>query len=232
MTIDLRHGDAIEELRSMATASVDLVLTDPPYFLPAEHYAMRTKWARSLSDLSIIEHFLGDVVTESRRILRPSGCLAMFCDGQSYPVIYARAYLQFDRIADVVWDKGQIGMGAGIRRRHELVMVGVPSTYAWESWIPSVLNCPAVPSTDRIHPAQKPVDLLRHLIRTLSPKGGTVCDPFSGSGSTAEAARLEGRSAIAVERDINYHEQARVRLERVAPDSGLFATLDIRPVGP
>lgn len=232
MAVEIRHGDALEELRAMPAASADLVLTDPPYFLPAEHYAMRTKWARSLSDLSIIEHYLGDVITESRRILRPGGALAMFCDGQSYPVVYCRAYLAFDRVTDVVWDKGQIGMGAGIRRRHELVLIAVPTTMEWFGWLPSVLNCPAVQSSRRIHPAEKPVDLLRHLVRLMCPEGGTVVDPFAGSGATGEAAKLEGRSAICIERDVTYVGQARVRLERIAPDAGLFERVDMRPVGP
>lgn len=233
MTQRIVHGDALEVMRELGAASVDLVLTDPPYFLPAEHYAMRTKWARSLSDLSIIEHYLGDVITEARRILKPdAGALAMFCDGQSYPVVYCRAYLAFDRVTDVVWDKGQIGMGAGIRRRHELVLIGIPRTMCWNGYLPSVLNCPPVQSSQRIHPAEKPVELLRHLVRLMCPPGGTVVDPFCGSGATGEAAKLEGRHAICIERDVDYVEQARVRLERVAPDAGLFAEVDIRPVGP
>lgn len=48
-----------------------------------------------------------------------------------------------------------------------------------------------------IHPTEKPVGILDPLIRYACPPGGTVLDPFAGSGSTAEAARLTGRKAIA-----------------------------------
>lgn len=52
---------------------------------------------------------------------------------------------------------------------------------------------------ERIHPQQKPVPLLRWLIRTFSNPGDRVVDPFAGSGSTIEAAHLERRRAIGFE---------------------------------
>lgn len=225
--IQVRHGDALEELASLPDKSVDLVLTDPPYFLPAEHYAMRTRWARSLSDLSIIEHFLGAVVDQAARILKPTGAFVCFCDGQSYPVIYSRAYLAFDRIADCVWDKGTIGMGSGIRRGHELILVGIPatsSTGAWPGWLPSVIRWAPIPTDKRAHPAQKPVEVLRPFIRAIVPEGGVVVDPFAGSGSVGWAARLEQRQAILIERDANYVREIPARLGLAGFADGLFAS--------
>ena len=55
-----------------------------------------------------------------------------------------------------------------------------------------------------LHPTEKPVGILDPLIRYACPPGGTVLDPFAGSGSTAEAARLTGRKAILVEADERY----------------------------
>lgn len=58
-----------------------------------------------------------------------------------------------------------------------------------------------------IHPTEKPVGILDPLIRYACPPGGTVLDPFAGSGSTAEAARLSGgRKAVLVEADERYCE--------------------------
>lgn len=56
------------------------------------------------------------------------------------------------------------------------------------------------------HPTEKPVGILDPLIRYACPPGGTVLDPFAGSGSTAEAARLTGRKAILIEADERYCE--------------------------
>ena len=54
-------------------------------------------------------------------------------------------------------------------------------------------------ATGREHPTEKPVGIFDPLIRYACPPGGTVLDPFAGSGSTAEAARLTGRKAVLIE---------------------------------
>jgi site-specific DNA-methyltransferase (adenine-specific) len=63
-----------------------------------------------------------------------------------------------------------------------------------------------------IHPTEKPIGILTPLIEYGCPIGGTVLDPFAGSGSTLEAARLSGRRAIGVEADEGYAEKAALRL--------------------
>lgn len=63
-----------------------------------------------------------------------------------------------------------------------------------------------------IHPTEKPVELLTPLIEYACPPGGLVIDPFAGSGSTLEAARLAGRRAIGIEANEEYAEKAALRL--------------------
>jgi site-specific DNA-methyltransferase (adenine-specific) len=65
-----------------------------------------------------------------------------------------------------------------------------------------------------IHPTQKPVGILTPLIEYACPPGGLVIDPFAGSGSTLEAARLTGRRAIGIEAHEPYIERAARRLEQ------------------
>jgi site-specific DNA-methyltransferase (adenine-specific) len=69
----------------------------------------------------------------------------------------------------------------------------------------SVLSAPSMHAMG-LHPTEKPVGILDPLIRYACPPGGTVLDPFAGSGSTAEAARLTGRKAVLVEADERYCE--------------------------
>jgi hypothetical protein len=78
----------------------------------------------------------------------------------------------------------------------------------------------APPPAANHHPTVKPTDLMRYLCRLVTPKGGTVLDPFMGSGSTLKAAELEGFSAIGIELDAEYIEIAR---RRIAADAPLFA---------
>jgi DNA modification methylase len=63
------------------------------------------------------------------------------------------------------------------------------------------------------HPTVKPTALMRYLCRLITPAGGTVLDPYMGSGSTGKAAMLEGFSFVGCEIDDNYFDIARSRIE-------------------
>ncbi len=65
------------------------------------------------------------------------------------------------------------------------------------------------------HPTIKPVDLIRYLIRLVTPKDGLVLDPFAGSGTTGEAAFLENMQAVLIERESEYCEDIRRRMKWV-----------------
>ncbi len=62
------------------------------------------------------------------------------------------------------------------------------------------------------HPTVKPIELMRYLVRMVTPPDGTVLDPFAGSGSTLCAAALEGFEHIGVEREEEYVTIARARV--------------------
>lgn len=76
------------------------------------------------------------------------------------------------------------------------------------------------PNVDGVsHPTVKPLALMRWLIRLVTPPGGTVLEPFAGSGATVEAAILEGFDCIAIEREAEYLPLIleRIRRQREAP---------------
>lgn len=72
------------------------------------------------------------------------------------------------------------------------------------------------PKVDGVaHPTVKPLDLMRWLVRLVTPPGGTVLEPFAGSGTTVEAALLEGFDVVAVEREADYLPLIQQRIDRV-----------------
>jgi site-specific DNA-methyltransferase (adenine-specific) len=83
--------------------------------------------------------------------------------------------------------------------------------------------CPKTSKSERhngdanTHPTVKPVDLMRYLCRLVTPKGGTVLDPFMGSGSTGMAAKDEGFDFIGIEKEKEYFEICESRINRFAP---------------
>lgn len=67
------------------------------------------------------------------------------------------------------------------------------------------------------HPTVKPVELMKYLCRLVTPKGGIVLDPFMGSGSTGMAAKDEGFDFIGIEREKEYFEICKSRIEKSSP---------------
>jgi DNA modification methylase len=73
------------------------------------------------------------------------------------------------------------------------------------------------------HPTVKPTELMRHLVRLVTPSGGTVLDPFAGSGSTLIAAEQEGFAWIGIEKEAEYVAIAEARLNGTQRGLGLSA---------
>jgi site-specific DNA-methyltransferase (adenine-specific) len=73
------------------------------------------------------------------------------------------------------------------------------------------------------HPTVKPTDLMRYLCRLVTPPGGVVLDPFTGSGSTGKGAVLEGFRFIGIEREAEYVEIAKARIAAVSGGGTLFS---------
>jgi|688.fasta_scaffold358171_1 hypothetical protein len=65
------------------------------------------------------------------------------------------------------------------------------------------------------HPTVKPTDLMRYLCRLITPPGGTVLDPFLGSGTTGKAALLEGFNFVGIEMEETYLDIAQQRIQQV-----------------
>ena len=211
-------GDCLEVMRDWPDDCVDLVLTDPPYFLPAKHYQTRKNFQRSFADLGIFDSFFRQWFKELQRIMSPSGSIYMFCDGQSYPLFYWYAY-QFTKSArPLIWDKLTCTLGYTWRHQHEIILFAeMPEAKPICTGDGDVLQGRCVPIETRIHPAEKPLPLIERII--LKKNGILVADPFCGSGTTCVAAKKLGRRYIGIDISEKYCEIARQRLEAV--DTGV-----------
>ena len=72
-----------------------------------------------------------------------------------------------------------------------------------------------------VHPTVKPIKLMKYLCRLITPKGGTVLDPFMGSGSTGMAAKEENFDFVGIEKEEEYFNIASARIESVETKSTL-----------
>jgi DNA modification methylase len=222
--ITIYHGDSREVLPELPANAADLVLTDPPFFMPATHYQSRREWQRAWSDTTVLATFWSVIVDACLGRLAPTGHMVAFCNGDSYPVFYPEMYRRFDYLKCLVWDKGHVGLGRVWRNQHELAIAARwnESQFKEDSKLRAdVFTFKAAPSSDRDHPVQKPVPMLAWLIEPTTPVGGLVLDPFMGSGTTLEAAKIAGRRAIGIEGEERYCEIAARRLEEARAKQSL-----------
>jgi len=106
----------------------------------------------------------------------------------------------------------------GFRRECEYVLWGThgePARHAPAVYLPGWLEGSQPRGKSRVHITQKPVAVMQQLVR-IAPAGGTVLDPFAGSGTTGVAALTEGRRFIGIEDSAAYADAARTRLTQAA----------------
>jgi DNA modification methylase len=211
-------GDCLEILPTLGP--VDAVVTDPPYSIPTQ-VASGREITRSVGDLSVIETAFRVYFGQWFSGLSEEGRAFVFCDGTSYPVIFRASFGNFSQ-ALLIWNKKQIGMGREFRKSHELIL------HAWKRGTPifsdgigraDILECAPVPSESRVHPAEKPVDLVSDLLRVC---GATILDPFMGSGTTGVACARLGRNFIGIEIEPRYFDIACERIAREYAQLKLF----------
>ena len=82
-------------------------------------------------------------------------------------------------------------------------------------------HAPGAIMRENVHPTVKPIDLMRHLVRLVTPLGGTVLDPFAGSGTTLLAADQEGFGWVGIEREAEYAAIIEARLDHNQMGLGL-----------
>ena len=109
------------------------------------------------------------------------------------------------------------GTGEKIKGRYPANVIHDGSYY--EEWV-KYFYCAKASKKEKgntEHPTVKPLELMRYLVKLVTPKDGTVLDPFAGTGTTGEAALLEGRKYYLIEREKNYFKDIEKRLKKVNP---------------
>jgi site-specific DNA-methyltransferase (adenine-specific) len=229
----LIHGEALAALRDLPDASVDALITDPPYSSGGAFRGDRTteptaKYVPTKEVINFHPTFTGDNrdqraygywcalwLSECLRIAKPGAPICIFTDwrqiGVTADVIQAGGWVTR---GIAVWDKTQgIRPTSGrFRQQAEFVVWGSNGPMPVDYAVPSL---PGVflhsPFRGKLHIAGKPEGLMRDLVR-ICPPGGTVLDPFMGSGTTGVAALHEGRDFLGIEMTDHYFAVAEKRI--------------------
>jgi DNA modification methylase len=209
----ITHGDCLRLLPKLSAGSVNFILTDPPYIT---NYKSRD--GRSVPN-DDNDRWLMPAFYQMYRVLEKDAfCVSFY--GWPKADLFLTAYRTagFRVVGHFAFPKRYTSSTRYLRYQHEcahLLAKGNPR-YPQET-IGDVIDWTY--SGNRLHPTQKPLSVLLPLIETFSRMGGTVLDPFAGSGSSLLAAKLLGRSYLGIELDAKYHEIASNRLQetRMSP---------------
>ena len=196
-------GDCFETMPDLEKSSFDLMLTDPPYNMPASYYSGKTAM-RKWSDTSIMQVWWRLFTEKYLPLLKPNAMVLVFT-GQSalpvfWPVMYKHMGLQL-----AVWNRMAPTAGLPMLNTCEYVIVGwVGKQYVSEKGVANLFNHKRIPPAGRIHPAQKPASLIKRLVELYCPPGGNVLDPFAGSCVTAGVCEESGRRCTTIEWDDDF----------------------------
>ena len=216
--------DCLEGLAAVPDKSVDTIITDPPYFLKMGHAGDKgnAKMAmlnsnRTFNDLAICAPFYKTLFQEYRRVLKDDGHFYFFTDWRGYAFYFPLINAALPVRNLIVWDK-KSGPGSYYSYAHEFVIFGTAAPKLKNKGGTNVLRMAAFSSGakstngEKVHPTQKPVELIAKFIEDSTEPGAVVLDTFMGSGTTAVACMRTGRNYIGFELDEGYHAIAQGRI--------------------
>jgi site-specific DNA-methyltransferase (adenine-specific) len=204
-------GDCTEVLKSLPSASVDFVLTDPPYFVAYRDRSGRRVKNDGAGDIGTVLAAFHDV----HRVMKPNTLCVSFYGWQAVDAFMgAWKAAGFTPVDHIVWKKRYASSRRFLKRTHEQAYVlakgrpdrplkPLPDVQPWHY------------SGNRFHPTEKALGTLKPLIEAFTEPGDTVLDPFAGSGSTLAAAALLRRKYIGIELEPRYCRHAEKRLKGI-----------------
>lgn len=213
MSFILFNDDCLTRLKQLEENSVDSIVTDPPYKLSQEYGTGAD--ADNLMAVSCI----WPVAFEMLRVAKPGAVCVMYYDTRILPLaLEAMRAAGWRYLRNLTFYRrwGAASVVHGWMSTSDFILIfakpGAKPTYFGDTKHDVFIREKREDETTG-HPAQKPIDDLRHIVGRVTPPGGVVLDPFMGSGSTGKAAMLEGFQFIGIEREAEYVEIAKARIQ-------------------
>lgn len=224
--VEVINRDSLEHLQKLPDNSVDCILTDPPYGIEYTGNKSLNRFHDVIEGDEDTEAFKF-IIKESERLLKEDRHAYFFCRWDVYPELAESVPESMNHTNLIVWDKMVHGMGdlEIYAPQHEFIMVVQKGKRPLlDGRKVDVMRVQRVGNDKHkehnVHPNQKPIKLLKQLIKSATKEGETILDPFAGSGSTAVASKLLNRNCLAVEIDEEYAKVAKDRVKKAGSKLG------------
>lgn len=222
------NADSYEFIKTMPDASVNLIITDPPYELVTggnkKGYLSNAKKFSSQDFIKICNGFDLSLLDELKRVCSPFNAY-IFCSNSQISKLMSWGEENGFMTTLLIWHKPNAIPFANSTFKSDLefiiAMKEKGATFQGDTRLKSkFFQGNIVKDKTTSHPTPKPIDLIRKLMMIGSNKGDVVFDPFLGSGVTAMVAKELGRECIGVEIEKKYYEEALRRVNHTP--KGLF----------
>jgi len=229
-TITLYEGDLFQKASSIPDSSIDLLCTDPPYFVLNDSWDTFDNYDVFLQ---FTEDWLKIIIPKVK--LKTGRIYISFAPDYKYglyEVLKRNDFFGFNFGKEIIWyKKNDVKMfnRKSYRINYEPIFylygedagyLNFDDPYVQENFnIQSNVWEIATPQSNfkegKLHPAQKPLELYRRIVLTGSNVGDTVLDCFAGSGTTGAICKETNRNCILIERDNNYIDLIKGRLSDI-----------------
>lgn len=234
-------GNAMSLFNSIEDNSIDCIITDPPYEVISggaqeNEHVSRPTGILAKNDGKIFSFNDIDIsvwIPECYRVLKESThiyIMTNFMNLEHYLTEIRKVGFEIHNL--LIWEKNNATPNRWYMKNCEYII------FARKGAAKPINDCGSKTVLqfknvkDRIHPTEKPIDLLELLITNSTLPGDTILDPFGGSFSTALAAIKTGRKAISFEIDENFFSLGKERLDTFNPDNIEIITPKVKPLTP
>lgn len=220
----LLQGDCLELITKIPDNSIDLIVTDPPYKTITGGDSNGKNSVRPKGMLSgnrkLFKH-QNDIkperwIPELFRVLKEGSHCYIFTNHLNMKDMLIESEKAGFKLHNIlVWEKNNCTPSQFYMKNCEYILFLRKGKAKWINDIGGSKTVHQFQNIigNKVHPTEKPVDLMKFYIENSSSKGDLVLDPFMGAGSTGIAALNSGRSFIGFELDEEYFETAKDRIE-------------------
>ena len=229
------RGDSRDIIKKIPDNSIDFILTDPPYNLGKHSTGNiplpgRSAMNNNVAEWDMIDFNPEDWADEFIRILKPTGNLFIFTSYNQLGRWYNCLDHRFDTSNFMIWHKTNPApkiFKAGFLNSCEMIFTCWNKKHTWnfisQTEMHNFIESPICMGSERLsnpkHPTQKPISILKKMIKIASNEKDIVFDPFMGVGSTGVAALELDRRFIGVELDEIYFNAAKQRVDMILNNS-------------
>lgn len=226
MSVNLYNKDCRDVLKEIKDESIDLVVTDPPYKIITGGDSNGKNSARPQGILSGNRNLfsyqnnikISEWISEVYRVLKQGTHCYIFTNSLNLKEMIDRSEKAGFKLHNIlVWEKNNCTPSQFYMKNCEYILF---LRKGKAKWINNIGDSKTVHKFkniigNKLHPTEKPVELISFYIKNSSNEGNLILDPFMGSGSTGEACVLNNRNFIGIELDNEYFKLAEDRLYKL-----------------